>query len=106
MKKQLLLALLLVAGLAAVFAFKQEQSPRKYLTLTIIPNELIMVVDEKGTSQTNELAYGNVAVKSEWMAAYQVPLTAKLNELATKGYKLVNVSPTTGGLSTYVFEKE
>lgn len=101
MKKQLLLALFIVFGLAAVLAFKQEQAPKKYLTLTISPNEQMMVVDEKGTSQTSALSYGNVAVKSEWIAAYQIPLTEKLNELAAKGYKLVAVSG-----NTYIFEKE
>lgn len=105
MKKQLLLALFLVAGLAAVFAFKQEHTPKKYLTLTFVPTNWITVVDEQGISQTFDLK-GNLG-KDKWIENSQAPLTAKLNELAAKGYKLLAVSPTWSGMyTTYIFEKE
>lgn len=112
MKKQLLLALLLVAGLAAVFAFKQEHTPKKYQTLTFNPdNGWITVVDEQGAKEILKINGKLTPGKSEeWIEGYQSPLTAKLNELAAKGYKLVAVSPTIGGslvhYTTYVFEKE
>jgi len=107
MKKQLLLALLLVAGLAAVFAFKQEQAPKKYLTLTFNPGSWITIVDEQGANQSLELKLNN-ANANKWIENSQVPLTAKLNELANKGYKLVAVSPTSysGTHTIYIFEKE
>jgi hypothetical protein len=104
MKKQLLLALFIVAGLAAVFAFKQEHTPKKYLTLTFVPGSWITVVDEQGASQTLDL---NGVGRDKWIENSQAPLTAKLNELAAKGYKLVVVSPTiNGSYTTYIFEKE
>lgn len=112
MKKQLLLALFIVAGLAAVFAFKQEQASKKYMTLTFNPNNYwITVVDEQGAKEISKLNGKLILGKAdEWIEGFQSPLTAKLNELAAKGYKLVAVSPTQGGgsnsFTTYIFEKE
>ncbi|MBP6303521.1 MAG: hypothetical protein KBG24_10670 [Bacteroidia bacterium] len=111
MKKQLLLALLLVAGLAAVFAFKQEQTPKKYLTLTFVPKSWITIVDEQGAKQTLELnGKGSISESEKWIEDSQAPLTAQLNELTAKGYKLVAVSQTwigaNGTYTTYIFEKE
>ncbi len=105
MKKQLLLALLIVAGLAAVLAFKQENTPKKYLTLTILISHGMTIVDEQGTKQTIKLdPYKNF---EQWVENVQAPLTTQLNELAAKGYKLIAVSPTFGGSNaTYIFEKE
>lgn len=109
MKKQLLLALLLVAGLAAVFAFKQEHTPKKYLTLTF-SRYWIDTVDEQGVKEISKLNYKlNPNDADDWISGFQSPLTSKLNELAAKGYKLVAVSPTEAGTSsftTYIFEKE
>lgn len=109
MKKQLLLALLIVAGLGAVLAFKQEHTPKKYLTLTFYPNKWITIVDELGVSQTTKLN-GNGGFKAdEWIEANQTHLTKKFNELSAKEYKLIAVSPTQGEnnlLTTYIFEKE
>jgi|JI7StandDraft_1071085.scaffolds.fasta_scaffold86754_2 hypothetical protein len=109
MKKQLLLALFIVAGLAAVFAFKQEHTPKKYLTLTFFPTNWITIVDELGVSQTTKLK-GNGGYKAdEWIEANQTHLTKKFNELSAKEYKLIAVSPTQGAnhlFTTYIFEKE
>jgi len=111
MKKQLLLALFIVAGLAAVLAFKQEHTPKKYLTLTFYPGSWITIVDEQGAKQTLELnGKGSIDQSEKWIENEQAPFTAKLNELATKGYKLVAVSQTwigaNGTFTTYIFEKE
>ncbi len=112
MKKQLLLALLIVAGLAAVLAFKQEQTPKKYLTLTFVPKSWITIIDEQGAKQTLELNQkGSMYDSEKWIEDAQAPLTSKLNELAAKGYKLVAVSQTWmgangGTYTTYIFEKE
>lgn len=113
MKKQLLLALFIVAGLAAVLAFKQEHTPKKYLTLTIYHNSWITIVDEYGTSETKELKAMKTSKSYNWIESNQTPLTAKLNELGAKGYKMVGVSPIIDeddgegyNNTTYVFEKE
>ncbi|MFA7380739.1 MAG: hypothetical protein WC150_09770 [Bacteroidia bacterium] len=101
MKKQLLLALFIVAGLAAVLAFKQEP-PKKYLTLNFYPQNWITIVDEKGGKETTDLK--TILMKSDkWIEHHQSPLTVKLNELAAKGYKLVAID---GQHSIYIFEKE
>lgn len=104
MKKQLLLALFIVAGLAAVFAFKQEHTPKKYLTLSFFTGQWITIVDEQGASQSLELKLNN-ANSNKWIENSQVPLTTKLNELSAKGYRIIEVS-TSGNLSTFIFEKE
>ncbi len=104
MKKQLLLALFIVAGLVAVFAFKQEQTPKKYLTLSFLSGQWITIVDEQGASQSLELKLNN-ANANKWIENSQVPLTTKLNELSAKGYRLIEVS-TSGNLATFIFEKE
>ncbi|MBX7204987.1 MAG: hypothetical protein K1X81_06150 [Bacteroidia bacterium] len=112
MKKQLLLALILVAGLAVVLAFKNENTPKKYLTLTFDPNHFITVVDELGVTHTMELKGNSVTNSTTWIERAQIPLTSKLNELASKGYKLVSSSRNYGGgnysgnFTTYIFEKE
>lgn len=102
MKKQLLLALFIVAGLAAVFAFKQEHTSKKYLTLSYSPNNWITIVDEQGASQSLDIKDAIYKVtKEKYMETQQAPLTAKLNEIAAKGYRLVAVDD-----NNYIFEKE
>lgn len=91
MKKQLLYTLLIVVGLASIFAFKNTSHTPRYARLVSYIDGTMVMEYEDNTSET--------------IKAGQVKTLAKLNQVSAKGYKLVS---SHGGdkYHVYVFEKQ
>ena len=91
MKKQTIITILLVFGLASVFAFKNAGAPRKYATLVASMDQTMVVQYEDGTGEV--IKPGTVKTNQQ------------INIIAGKGYRLVS---SHGGdkFHVYVFEKE
>lgn len=91
MKKQLLYTLLIVVGLASIFAFKNSGQAPKYARLVSYIDGTMVMEYEDNTTET--------------LKSGQMKPLAKINQVAAKGYKMIS---SHGGdkYHVYVFEKQ
>jgi hypothetical protein len=97
--KLILIAVITIIGISLFSAFKQSEGSKKYLTMTILRADLI-IVDENGVITEKKISnYGNLNGRA-------IVLTKEINSISLKGYKLISASDESNLSSNYIFEKE
>ncbi|MDP1728105.1 MAG: hypothetical protein Q8M15_15065 [Bacteroidota bacterium] len=103
--KMIIIAIIALAGISLLTAFKQTAVPKQYLTLTVSTlSSKQFIVDENGN--VDEKKFLSVVSNSDGCSQ----LTRSINNIASKGYKLSGTLMLTtnnnGNAIQYIFEKE